>query len=113
MEATEAEPLPRSAARAAFLAAVSGREPSAVVRGPVLTIGRGEGWATDRRRPAGEPELKPAYSRKEARVSRLPWIADVHIATQRSLQLQLIKVKPVVDSIERANTLVSESVSCW
>ena len=45
----EEEPLPRSAARAVFLAAVSGREPSAVVRGPpILTLARGEGLAIDR-----------------------------------------------------------------
>ena len=100
VEATQAEPLPRSAARAAFLAAVSGRELSTAVRGPILTIGRGEGWASDRRRPAGEPALNSAYSRKEARVSRLPWVADVHIATQRSSQLRLkltqwlIRLKP-------------------
>ena len=44
----EEEPLARSAARAAFLAAVSGRELFTAVRGPILTICRGEGWAIDR-----------------------------------------------------------------
>ena len=49
VEAMEAEPLPRSAARAAFLAAVSGKKPSAAARAPpILTLARGEGLAIDR-----------------------------------------------------------------
>ena len=46
---TEEEPLPRSATRAAFLAAVSGTQPSAAARGPpILTLARGEGLTPDR-----------------------------------------------------------------
>ena len=48
LEEAEEEPLPRSAARAAFLAAVSRREPSAAARAPILTLARGEGLTPDR-----------------------------------------------------------------
>ena len=44
----DAESLPSSAARTAFLAAVLGREPSAAAGGAILTLGRGAGFTPDR-----------------------------------------------------------------
>ena len=68
--------MPRNAVRAAFLAAELGRESFAAV---IMALGRGKGLVMDRALtrgcPAGEPELKPACKKKEAGVSRLPWIA--------------------------------------